>query len=613
MRIGLYARALLNRVVFGRKQAPTNTESIIIPSMEGGIPDGVNYNLPALLPGYLREHLEHAGVLDQYLQEAALPTSLNFQFDAPAVRDAQFIGVFDDPLMEWDEGTRMYVLANTHAAYARNPLAKRCVHYISAFTVGAGFNLHCQNKEVERVLEEFIDDPDNAFREYERQAIRDLVVDGELFLRFFKGKKNGLTQVVAVPMRPWEIKEIVTEIGFFKRVKHYHYQPYGRHNVTDPSAIEPTNAEDIPGNEIIHVAINKHAYELRGRSELYAALPMLKAHKDWLEDRARQNKYRGTLLWWVRIKNALPGVIAAKIAQYSKPFRPGSIAVTTDNEEFQALTNPVGASDAGEDGRQLKIMAQNGIGGLPEYFTGDGQNANLATTKSQQLPVLTTFREMQTIYIEQVLIPTFKRVLQAKIDAKELPPMVDVEDADGDPVEVPAEDALDDASGYHPEPEAEVGGKPKTPLAAAIQEAEELTLKIAKKSSDPADGEDAPADGAPMPKLPPPKPIAPPKMVKAPQIDTLHAFTVDYEPLDQDAPKDLADALAIAEDHEWISAREAATRFGADYTIQQKQIKIERAQKASEASMGMRPQMPGTTPPGLGQEEQDDGSNPFSK
>lgn len=599
-RIGMYASALVQRLLFGRR---VSSESAVINHRFREIEDGVNYDQPVSMPGYLREHLENHNLMESYMREATANTSLNFQFDNPAVQEGQYIGIMDDPLLEWDINTREYVLSNTHAAYARNPLAKRTVHYISAFSVKDGFNLHCMNKDVERVLQEFIDDPENAIREYERQAVRDLAVDGELFLRFFKGKdREGNVKIIAVPVRPWEIREIHTEEGFFRRVKEYVWQRYGKHNQNDPTANESTEPKTIPADEMIHVSINKHTYELRGRPEIYPSLPYFKSYKNWLEDRARQNAYRGSLLWWIKVLNAVPGQISKKVAQYSRPFRPGSIMVTGGNEEVQALSNPVGAGDAGEDGRQIKLMALMGAGGLPEYMLGDGENANLASTKSQQLPALTTFAEFQAIMVEQVWVPTFKRVLTEKIKAGELPAMVEQQDADGDPIMEPEDDGEDM---YAPEPEVEQQpGAPNKRLAAALDEAaqaEELVLKIAKKQPDPAKPEPG-ADAPPMPPAPP-KPV----MRKAELIDTLCAFTVDYEPLDEDDPKTLAEALAIAEQHEWISQREATTRFGADYTIMQKQIKMEKAEARDRQAQGLDPQPVNQIPPGLGQEQGQNG------
>lgn len=502
--------------------------------LEGNAPrinDGLDYAQPTLLPGHLRQQLEASGSLQEWL---------NDQNEQPR-GSVQFTMATEDPLQEWHWSIRQQVLATCHAAFQRNPVAKRAVHYVSAFVVGDGFNLTCKNKDVEKVLQDFIDDPDNAIREYERQAVIDLLVDGELFIRFF----DETDKIVAVPMRPWEVQYIHTDPGYFRRVEKYHFQPYSQRNVDDPQGAFPTPAFDVPAKEMMHVAINRHSYELRGRPELYAALPWLRAHKEWQENRAKQNYYRGALIWWVKIMSAVPAVIAAKLAQYQRPPTPGSTVVTSDKEEWSALTNPVGAGDASEDGRQLKIMALNAIAGIPEYMTGDGENANLATTKSQQLPVLKTFAEFQTIMLEQVWLPMFRRVLQTAIDAGTLAEEVEEQDSDGDPV-----------------PQEAPEDKPERldPLAA---------------------------------------PQAP-KEMPAKRIATLDAFDVQYEPVGENEPFTLAQALDVATTNGWASNQTASTEMGFDWAIEQKRIRRERKQEMDAMQRGEIP----TPPEYLPQDEQ---------
>ena len=411
----------------------------------GGITDGVNYAQPALLPRQLAEALTKTGKASAFLTEAARDT-FRFQFDTPqrSADDMPFQPPTEDPLKEWNWSTREYVLTNTHAAYQRNPIANRGCKYMASFVVGPGFNLSARNPDVQALLDAFIQNPDNAIREYERQAVIDLLVDGELLLRFFSD--DGET--VVVPQRPWECHWIETERGFFRRPATYHFQ---RQITEGDSPFSGTNyeIEDVPAKDIHHVAINRHSYELRGRPELYVILPWLRAYKEWLENRARQNHWRNALLWLVKVASTAPGQIAQVAARWRKPPAPGSVAVESDKVSVEALSNPVGADGASEDGRQIKLMSAVGFG-LPEYFLSDGSNANLASSSSQQLPALMTFADFQRIMIEQLWFPVLKRVLQEAVDAGDLPAQVQVHDADGDPMMDDVMDAQGNVSRSEP-------------------------------------------------------------------------------------------------------------------------------------------------------------------
>lgn len=545
-----------------RQQRPG---AVIPPQDVARIDDGVNYALPINLPHYVRESLSSVGRLTEYVQNAAR-ASFRFQFDTPTQdNDLPIVPPTEDPLTEWRLQTRRYVLSNCHAAADRNPIAKRAIGYMSSFVVGDGFNLICKNPDVEELLEDFIDDPDNAIREYERQALKDLLTDGELFIRSFMGSGVSAGMTVVVPIRPWEIQYIHTERQFIRRRIYYRWQPYTLHNPDDPEPGQIFAPEDIPAAEMLHVAINRRSYELRGRPELYAVLPWLKAYKDWLENRARQNYWRGALLWWVKIKGA-PGIIAQKVAQYQRPPAPGSVAVTSDNEEWSALNAPVSADDAAEDGRQIKLMTAVGFG-LPEYFLGDGSNANLASSKSQQLPALTTFAEMQSVLREQLWIPLFRKVLENAVKAGTLPAEVELYDVEGNLVLEDDTEETDD-SAQEAFPNQPTSAPPTLP-----------------------------------PLMVPPEPKGKPKT-----CSVFEAFEVEYPELGDKDTFTLAQGLKIAAEMGWVSDQTAQTEMGWDSDLEDKRIQRQNVKKRDAMARGEIPTSPDWSM-GMGQ-QQDGEDNP---
>lgn len=399
------------------------------------IEDGVNYALPISLPRSVVHTLQQEGKLDEFLagaqqrlNESTFRQATAMQFDSPT-SGSKFRPPTDDPLAEWDMATRRYVLENTHSAAQRNPLAKQALKYASNFVIGEeGFRLRCDNDELRKVLQAFIDHEDNQIRKYERQVIKDLMQDGELFIRYFTEKG----EVVAAPLRPWECEGIKTELGFFRRKESYEFQ-FQKTTGDTPFADYKTVPESIPAKEVQHLAVNNSAYELRGRPDLFVVLPWLKAHKDWLENRARLNHWRTALIFHVKLAGASPAQVAAWQQRLKKPPTPGSMLVSTDALELNAITADIKAMDAAEDGRQIKLMVAVGLS-LPEYFLGDGHNVNLASATKQELPALTSFGEYQYILIHELWTPMFKRVIQIAIDNEKLPKQVVKQDQDGDPI-----------------------------------------------------------------------------------------------------------------------------------------------------------------------------------
>ena len=416
-------RRLLKRLR-GWLRPPSWTESAIITAPESRIEDGVDYRRPLMVPSDVQQQGQEA--VTRYLMESEQLYRGPFDMPYRSAQDMPMVPITDDPLREWDYQTRKYVLTNCHAAYQRNPVAKRAVNVTRQFAVGKGHTVKTQNTKVQEIIDAFRENPENNILEYERTFLQDLIVDGELFIRFVAGKGDTEGETAIVPTPPWYVREIKTDPEFFRRIESYKLE------YNNPQTGEPVKMEVKP-EDMLHVPINNHSYELRGRPDLYAILPWLKAYKDWLEDRHRQNKWRGALLWGVKIIGAAAGVIGAKVAQYRKPPTPGSIVVHSEKEEWSVMSNPVAANDASEDGRQFRMMAATGMD-LPEFMLGDGENANLATATAQQLPSLWKFTDAQEIMKERVWTPIYKRVIQNAVAAGLLTETVTVEDADGDPI-----------------------------------------------------------------------------------------------------------------------------------------------------------------------------------
>lgn len=515
-----------------------------MPIDAGSINDGVDYSQPVIVEGWRR-----AKYTDEQMREYVESNSrepFRNQFDTPYKTDLPFMSVTEDPLKEWSWQTRTRVLSNCHAAYERNPIGNAGVQYSADFIIGDGFNLNCKNTQVSDLLYAFIDDPDNAIREYERQAAIDLQVDGELFLRKFTGKGEDGTggQIRVIPMRPWECEYIKTEPGDFKTRISYHFQ-IDDHYGDDPLQPGGGEALEVPADQMIHAAINRHAYELRGRPDLYRILPWLRAYTEYLEGRARQNVWRNALLWWAKVVQGTAETIAAVSSAFAKPPAPGTVVTTSDRVELSALTGG-GGSDSMEDGMAIKNMSATGMR-LPAYFFADGSDANLATATAQQLPALTRFSAYQRTLTEQLWYPLFRSIVESAIEADVLPEEVEEQDPDGEPIH--EEPAIDDAP------------KMKTVTPGA------------------PDGTN-PGMQMPVPSMP---------ETPAKKIKTIDAFEVTYEPVNAENPKDLSDMLQTAVTNEWASNETASSKLGFDYYYEQKKIKRERQESMKQQAAGMKP------------------------
>lgn len=386
------------------------------------------------------------GVILRALDEATAENpsgAFNFEFGRPYYTGAlQGLTGTGADLLEFTYEQRLEMWQRAHQAWRRNPWAKGALKHIRNFAVGEGHSMTYRAQRVREVLEGFRSDPENRIEQYDKAFCTQLLLDGELFIRYTETDvrdRSGTPATGALkidPIPPWWVQDITFDPDFRARV--VDYEVYFRRGPSLRQAETAFSIERVPARRILHVPINNLGYEVRGYSELLAILPWLKAYKDWLEDRARINRYRGALLYDVAIEGTAAD-ISSKRSQYRTPPPPGSVVIHSTREKWNTVDSRINADQAGEDGRQIRLAAAVGVN-LPEYFLGDGANANRATSKSQELPALRSFLDYQDLLRNLVWRPIYRRRLDLALAAGEIEGtgpqrrLLPEVDADGDPV-----------------------------------------------------------------------------------------------------------------------------------------------------------------------------------
>lgn len=416
-----------------KKQMQTKQAAAVVVSSRAASGEAWNIKAPQAL---LQEDVEaqvrsvYGKISESDLKRITESLWDRFEFDTPYARSygQERLGVPGrfTVLREWTWPERFDVLERCHQVWERNPLARAGIAWTTSFVVGDGGSLTYFAKEVREVLEEFINDPMNHFKSYEREFCEALQVDGDLFIRFFDNRQG---HTVVIPVRPWHIHWLTTDPENYKQVLSYHYVYAIYHDQPGQSEL---GTVDVPADEMLHIAINRLPYELRGRPEIFSILPWLKAYRDWLEERARINR-RKSIYYFMTMKNSTPAQVAAKAATFRTPPAPGSFIVANDNMDLKSVESNIHAEDAREDGRQIKLMAIAGMR-LPEFYFADGANSTLASASAQSLPALRKFADFQDILAEQVWSPIFRRAIQNAIDRGRIVEECDMIDAEGEPV-----------------------------------------------------------------------------------------------------------------------------------------------------------------------------------
>ncbi|HZS77991.1 MAG TPA: hypothetical protein VFA41_15385 [Ktedonobacteraceae bacterium] len=303
-----------------------------------------------------------------------------------------------------------------YEAYNANPLAFAIIEITTSFVLGKGVVVAAQQPEVQRVLEDFWNDPDNHMDTRVYALCTELSLYGEQFIRFFVSPYDGRVKIRQID--PSIIDQIETDPDDIETPLRFHRRPIGPSGSMpgDPTPVSPQEQHNLEGEwfqagkEVVQFTINKVSNAKRGKSDLATLLPWLRRYKDWLTDRVRINKYKGAFLWDVQLTGADRKTIERKKAEYSYPPEPGTVIIHNEAEQWTAVKPEINANEAAEDGRALKLMIAVGAQ-LPEHYLSDGNNGNRATAVEMGLPTLLKFQRRQHV-MRAMLRTILDRVLR---------------------------------------------------------------------------------------------------------------------------------------------------------------------------------------------------------
>ena len=184
-------------------------------------------------------------------------------------------------------------------AWRKNPLAKRLVGLITAYTVGNGIQLSSKQDALQAFIQAFWSE--NRLEQRLDEWSDELVRSGELFPVLYPNPAGGMVQVRIRPASV--IERIVWQPGDYEiEVRYQEAVPLGAPEKWWSSPLDPQRPALSP--VMLHYAVNRPVGALRGESDLAAILPWLRRYSRWLEDRVRLNAAVRAFLWIVKASAA---------------------------------------------------------------------------------------------------------------------------------------------------------------------------------------------------------------------------------------------------------------------------------------------------------------------
>jgi len=329
------------------------------------------------------------------------------------------VGLPNDGLMLRPSGTELDTpwgelfdqLTDAREAWRTNPLARRMIGLITAYTVGNGITV----TSTYAPLNAFI----RAFWLHNRLDLRldewsdELARSGELFPVLFTNPIDGMSTLRAVPASL--IQSVRFDPNDYEKELSYEqtpavggsYDPIIWHGPAGPDPDDPHTPL------MLHYAVNRPTGAVRGESDLAPILPWLRRYARWLEDRVRLNAATRAFLWIVHAPARLRSTLEER---YRTPPEPGSIIIAESGAEtWEAVTPTLHAIDAEKDGRAIRWMIAAGGPGTALLDLGEGEDSSMATGTVQAEQRRRFLRRRQT-YLTHLLTDLILHAWQRRLD-----------------------------------------------------------------------------------------------------------------------------------------------------------------------------------------------------
>jgi len=254
------------------------------------------------------------------------------------------------------------------------------VRNLAKFVLGKGpiIKAKSENKLVQEAWDSFV--KTNTWSLREKEMVRRVFRDGEVFMRFFTDKETG--GVKARFVRANNIKNPTND----KDMKKEENVSYGIGTDKDDIEVPLTyyycgkdgnRIAAIPANEIMHIKILTDSDMKRGMSFLLISMKMLKKYAGWMDDRIALNQVRSAIALIKQVEGTGATVESIRDSQRTqhldadrhkqRMLRKGTVITATKGIEYKMLSPNINATDVKDDGRAM-LMAVAAGSGFPEMM-----------------------------------------------------------------------------------------------------------------------------------------------------------------------------------------------------------------------------------------------------
>lgn len=295
--------------------------------------------------------------------------------------------------------TRERAVIGSVASYRVNPMAKAIVDTYTAFCVGdKGVQYQCSNADVQRIVQEFWDDPKVRLGQIQEEMLRSLMLAGELPMELMTGARSGVVRFS--PMDPGVIDDVRLDRGnpLWPSQLVLRAEDGGA-----PRTFEIVQVNDDSGlregNALFWAPWKTLITDVRSMPFLTAVLDQLDSYDMVLSNLVDRTSLARYLVWDVTVTGAQPQVDAYIQSRGGLHIPPsGSVEVHNESVTWEPKSAPSGAQEDSQAASSILTQVAGGAG-LAKTWLAEPDGANRATSLTMAEPVRRRVGGVQKMFL----------------------------------------------------------------------------------------------------------------------------------------------------------------------------------------------------------------------
>jgi len=269
--------------------------------------------------------------------------------------------------------------------YLTNPIARTIIDLKTAFTVGGGVMFQAEDAGVDEVLRRFWDDPVTAWDIRLSTRVRDLALDGELFMPVVVNPHTGFVRTGFI--NPLDVEDIYVDANNVEKLTIVKLKSDMSKRSSKSLKLKVINYDDKKerlDGEIFVFGINRSADSPRGISDLLSIIDWLGLYDQLLFNALERTSHMNAWYWDVLLEDFTEDQINDWLnKQQGQSLKAGSIRAHNQKVKWDVVAPELAATELRDAARTFKLQIISGAG-LPESFFGEASESRASLSESQE-------------------------------------------------------------------------------------------------------------------------------------------------------------------------------------------------------------------------------------